>query len=32
MLRAVVFDLDDTLVDHTSAARTASTAWGRSSA
>ena len=29
MLRAVIFDLDDTLVDHTSAARTASTAWGR---
>lgn len=28
-LRAVVFDLDDTLVDHTSAARTASVEWGR---
>lgn len=28
-MRAVIFDLDDTLVDHTSAARTASVAWGR---
>lgn len=28
-LRAVVFDLDDTLVDHTTAARTASVEWGR---
>ncbi len=28
-MRAVIFDLDDTLVDHTSAARTASIEWGR---
>lgn len=28
-MRAVIFDLDDTLVDHTSAARTASVEWGR---
>lgn len=29
LLRAVIFDLDDTLIDHTSAARTASIEWGR---
>jgi putative hydrolase of the HAD superfamily len=28
-MQAVIFDLDDTLIDHTTAARTASVEWGR---